>query len=301
MSSGSALSEIAEAVTAAAASVGPSVVGIGRGWGRGSGVVVGQDRVLTAAHVLRGQEAGVVFADGRVGAGRLAGLAGDLDVALLAVDTQDAPAIAWDPARVEGIGPGAPVLAVANPGGRGQRTTFGFVSATGRSFRGPQGRRVRGSVEHTAPLPRGSSGSPLVDRDHHLLGLNSVRLDGGFILALPADPALRRRLDALEAGEPAPRPRLGVALASAEAAAKLRAAVGLPPRAGLLVRAVDEGSPAASAGIERGDLLVGAAGVPLSGFDDLFDALDGWDGTGPLRVGVVRGTEEREVAIHFNS
>ena len=49
---------------------------------------------------------------------------------------------------------GAPVLALADPSGRGLRVTFGLVSATGRSFRGPAGRRVGGSIEHSAPLPR---------------------------------------------------------------------------------------------------------------------------------------------------
>ena len=166
------------------------------------------------------------------------------------------------------------MLALANPGGRGLRTTFGLVSATGRGFRGPRGRRVAGSIEHTAPLPRGSSGGPLVDPGGNLLGLNAVRRDGGFILALPADAALRRRVDELARGEAAERPRLGVALAPPRVARRMRAAVGLPERDGLLVRGVVDGSPAARAALERGDLLVRAGDRPLTGMDDLFDALD---------------------------
>src|SRR3954452_4924171 len=91
------------------------------------------------------------------------------------------------------VGSGEPVIALAHPGGRGLRATFGQVSATGRSFRGARGRRIGGSLEHTAPLPRGSSGGPLVDGEHRLLGLNSIRLEGGLILALPADAAMPRR------------------------------------------------------------------------------------------------------------
>ena len=287
------------AVTGAAEKVGPSVVGLGRAWGRGSGVVIEPGRVLTVAHVLRGDEIGVTFADGQSAHGRVAGADTDVDVAVVAVDTGDAPPIAWDPEVADAVTAGTPVLALANPGGHGLRTTFGLVSATGRSFRGPRGRRVAGTIEHTAPLPRGSSGGPLVDREGRLLGLNAVRRDGGLILALPADAVLRRRADALARGEGAERPRLGVALVPSRYARRIRAAVGLSDREGLLVSGVVDGSPAARAGIERGDLLVRAGDRTLAGMDDLFDALDGTPST--LTLGVVRGDEERDVEVHFSS
>ena len=214
--------------------------------------------MLTCAHVLRGDEVAVTFGDGRTEHGRVTGADADLDLAAVAVDTGDAPAVAWEPERASALTHGAPVLALADPSGRGLRVTFGLVSATGRSFRGPGGRRVGGSIEHTAPLPRGSSGGPLVDRSGHLLGLNAVRREGGLILAVPADPAVHARAAALARGEAAGRPRLGVALASPRHARRLRTAVGLPERDGLLVRGVVDGSPAERAGLARGDLIVRA-------------------------------------------
>jgi serine protease Do len=291
------LEALQQAVTEAADKVGPAVVGLGRGWGRGSGVVIAPGQVLTVAHVLRGDEVAVAFADGRTAEGRVAGSDPDLDVAVVAVDTGDLTPIAWEPQDPPAAG--APVLALANPGGRGLRTTFGLVSATGRGFRGPRGRRVVGSIEHTAPLPRGSSGGPLVDTDGNLLGLNAVRRDGGFILALPADAALRRRADELARGEATTRPRLGVALAPPRMARRMRAAVGLPERDGLLVRGVVDDSPAARAAIERGDLLVRAGDHPLAGMDDLFDALD--QAGDALKLGIVRGTEERDLEVDLRS
>ncbi len=243
--------------------------------------------------MLRGDEVAVTFADGRTAEGRVAGSDPDLDVAVIAVDTGDAEPVAWEPNGTPP--PGAAILALANPGGRGLRTTFGLVSATGRGFRGPRGRRVAGSIEHTAPLPRGSSGGPLVDPGGNLLGLNAVRRDGGFILALPADAALRRRVDELARGEAAERPRLGVALAPPRVARRMRAAVGLPERDGLLVRGVVDGSPAARAAVERGDLLIRAGDRPLTSMDDLFDALD--QAGDKLALGVVRGSEERDLEI----
>ncbi len=285
------LAALQKAVVETAARVGPAVVGIGRGCGRGSGVVVATGQVLTVAHVLRGDEVAVAIG-GEVVEGRVLGADPDLNVAVLAVDTGDVEPVAW---ADDGPQAGTPVFALANPGGRGLRTTFGLVSATGRGFRGPRGRRVNGSIEHTAPLPRGSSGGPLVDADGRLLGLNAVRRDGGFILALPADAALRRRVDELARGEGGERPRLGVALAPPRVARRLRSAVGLAERDGLLVRAVVDGSPAAEAGLERGDLLVRAGERELTTMDDLFDALDVAGETLPLVV--VRGTEERELHV----
>lgn len=292
------LDDLQATVTALAEQVGPAVVGLGRGWGRGSGVVVAEGRVLTNAHVLRGEEVAVTRADGEVALGRVAGADDALDIAVIAVDTGAAPVVAWDPAALERLVAGQAVFALADPGGRGLRTSFGLVTATGRSFRGPRGRRIRGSIEHSAPLPRGSSGGPLVDVKGRLLGINSVRMEGGLLLALPADAALQAVAEALGRGESPARPRLGLALAPPRAARHMRAAVGLPEREGLLVRGVEPGSPAEQAGLQQGDLLVSAGGRALRGYDELFDALEG--AAGSIALGVVRGTEEREVSTHFS-
>ena len=290
--------ELQQAIGGAAEQVGPSVVGLGRGWGLGSGVVIAQGQVLTNAHNLRRDEVAVTFADGRRVTGDVAGVDRDLDLAVLSVDTGDAPAVAWDPDGAPGIG--TPVIALANPGGRGLRATLGFVSSEGRSFRGPRGRRVRDAVEHTAPLPRGSSGGPLVNVDGNLLGLNAIRLDGGLILAVPATSTVKERALQLARGE-APSPhRLGVAVAPPRVARRLRRAVGLPEREGLLVREVEDDSPAAVAGIERGDLIVAAGTGDIDGVDALYTALDAVPAAGgELELTIVRGTEERAVTVTF--
>src|SRR4051794_8653825 len=116
------LEALQRAVNEAAEKVGPAVVGLGRGWGRGSGVVIAPGQVLTVAHVLRGEEVAVAFAGGDVRDGRVLGVDPDLDVAVVGVDTGDVPAVAW---AQDGTATGAPVFALANPGGRGLRITFG--------------------------------------------------------------------------------------------------------------------------------------------------------------------------------
>ena len=292
----SAVAEIETLIQEAAARYGPAVVGLGRGWGTGSGVIVGPGQVLVSAHSLREPEVTLVLGDGESRPGRVAGADPDLDLAVVQVDTGDIEPVAWDP-DASGAAVGQAVLALANPGGRGLRVTFGFVTSVGRSFRGGRGRRVTGAIEHSAPLPRGSSGGPLLDTSGRLLGVNAVRADGGLILATPADGALRERVEGLAQGNEPRRARLGVALAPPRAARELRRAVGLPERPGLLVRAVQDGSPAAGAGLRRGDLIVRLGERETARIDDLHEALDASSPGGPIELGVVRGSEELALTV----
>jgi len=292
---------IANPARLAAEAVGPSVVQVGgehrgRHGGRGGGIVIEPGAIVTNAHNLRGPEITVTFADGRRETGTVAGHDADGDLAVVTVETGDAPVAAWGGTADLGEA----VFTVSRLGDGGVRVTSGTVSATGRTFRGPRGRQIRGSVEHTAPLGRGSSGSPIVDGDGRVVGLNTHRLGEGFYLALPADDALRRRLTALAAGEiPVPR-RLGIGLAPAHVAAKLRDSVGLPARDGLLVRLVEEGGPGARADLRRGDLIVAAGGTDVASVDDLHGAVDAVPAGESLTLGVVRGTDEVDIRVAFD-
>jgi len=290
------LDEVGASIRQLAEGAGASVVGIGQRWGIGSGIVLGEGRVLTNAHNVRGDRVTVTFADGRTAEGSVTGHDVDGDLAVIDVDTGGVPALPWadgTPAEI-----GMPVFALANPGGRGLRVTFGFVSGIERTFRGPRGHRITGSLEHTAPLLPGSSGGPVLDADGQLLGINTNRLGEGFYLAIPADEALRGRADALAQGESAESPRLGVAIAPGHVARKLRRAVGLPDTDGLLIREVTQDTPAARAGLAQGDLIVAAAGQPIRTPDDLFDALQAARG-GTIELSIVRGTEERAIQVAF--
>ena len=286
-----ALADLGREIGGIAERVGPSVVGIGNRWRGGSGVVIGENRVLTNAHNLHGDEVAITFADGRTADATVIGADGDGDLAVLETATEGAPALELG---TDAPGVGTPVVALGNPNGHGSRVTLGFVSGTGRSFRGPRGRRVAGAVEHTAPLMPGSSGGPIVGLDGRLLGINTNRIGKGFYQAIAADGALRDRLAARGRGESPTRRRLGVGLAPAHVARRLRRAVGLPERDGLLVREVEDASPAAAAGIAEGDLIVSVGGTAITSADDLFDALAG---EGPLEVGIVRGADDLTVTV----
>jgi serine protease Do len=290
------LDEIGASIRQLAAGAGTSVVGVGQRWGAGSGIVLGEGKVLTNAHNVRGDQVTVTFADGHATEGNVAGHDIDGDLAVISVDTSGVPALPWAEGAAAEIG--MPVFALANPGGRGLRVTFGFVSGLERTFRGPRGRRIIGSLEHTAPLLPGSSGGPVLTAAGQLLGINTNRLGEGFYLAIPADEALRGRADTLASGQSAQSPTLGVAIAPNHLANRLRRAVGLPDADGLLIRDVAEDSPAARAGLARGDLIVAASSHPIRTPDDLFDALQAAGG-GAIALTVIRGTDEQTIQVTF--
>ena len=286
------IEELQAAIHEVAAAAGQSVVAIGSRL-RGSGVVVADGRVVTNAHNIRGGEVTVTFADGRSVRGTVAGVDVDGDLAVINVDTAGARPLDWGTGDALTVG-SVVFGAAASPNG-GTRVTIGTVSAVARAFRGPGGRRIAGSVEHTAPLAPGSSGGALLDGAGRLLGINTNRLGEGFYLALPADATLRDRVDALGRGQSAERPRLGIAVAPPHVARRLRRSVGLADRDGLLVRGVDEDGLAARAGIAEGDLIVEVAGRPVADVDALVEAVAA--ATVPYEVRIVRGNDERTVTI----
>lgn len=288
------LAELEGAAGRVAERVGVATVSIGRS-PRGSGIVVAPGRVLTNAHNLRDRTTQVGFADGRTAQAAVLAVDAGSDLAVLEVDTADVAPLEWAD-RVPGVG--AAVFSLAR-GVRGVRLSVGFVSGVDRTFRGPGGRPIGGGLEHTAPMGRGSSGGPLVDTTGAVVGVNTHRLGEGFYLALAADPGLVERVRSLVAGRSPRRPTLGIAVAPAEVARRLRRSVGLDERDGVLVRGVEDGGPAAGADLRVGDLIVQAGPAPTPSVDALHEVLAAHDPSEPLTLDVVRGAEELTLTISF--
>lgn len=286
------LDEVGAVVRGAAEGVGAAVTSVNQ---TGNGLVIAPGLVLTNAHNLRGDSVRVDFTDGRSESGTVKAVDIDGDLAVVAVETGgvEPPTWAERPPRLGDL-----VVSVAFPRARGLRATVGTVSSVDRAFRGPRGRRIVRGFEHTAPLARGSSGGPVLDREGAVVGVNTHRMQEGFYLALTADEDLGRRIERLREGTVPERHRLGVAMAPPPAARHLRAAAGLPEVDGLLVRAVEEGGAADRAGLRRGDVIVAVNNEPLRSIDDLYRVLD--SGADAIELGVVRTTEELTVAVRFD-
>lgn len=289
------LAEIGGEIRRIAEEVGTACVGVGRHNRVGSGVVMRSGQVVTNAHNLGERARTVTFSDGRTAVGEPSGIDLAHDLAVLEVDTGDIEPVTR--ADGNGVSIGTPVVALANPGGRGLRATIGFVSGADRSFRSPRGRRLTGAIEHTAPLLPGSSGGPLVDLDGRLIGLNTHRLGEGFYLALPATEAMDSRLETLARGEDPSGVRLGVAVIPPPVARRMRRAVGLSEVDGLLVGGVEEDSAAGRAGIRRGDLITRVGDRSIVGIDDLYAALDTIQPGAAIELHLIRGTEEITLTV----
>lgn len=285
----STLSQLQTELQAAAGPIRAATVSLGRD-GRGSGVVVADGVILTNAHVLNDRTISVRFADGRAAQAEVTAVDVDGDLAALKVDTTGVFPLEWAETAGE---TGTLVLA-----GHGNGTvTMGMVSAVGRRFRGPRGRVVSDTVEHTAPLSRGASGGPVVNIDGRLVGINTARSDAGYrAVAVSAD--LRARVTRLIAGEQVERPVLGIAIVPTAAAKSVRQSAGLVERAGVLIQAVADDSAAVRAGLAQGDLIVSAAGTPVVDIDDINRALE--SSPNSLELGVVRGADERTVVVTFS-
>ena len=290
----SILEDLQSAVSTVAERAGPCIVGIGRG-SRGSGIVIADGKVLTNAHNLRGDEVTVTFADGRRTRGTVSGVDGDGDLAVVDVDTTGATALEWGDGESLALGgrsSGPPPATVAGHASR---------SASSRrrpaSFRGPGGRRISGSIEHTAPLAPGSSGGALLDataRSSASTPTGSARASTWPCRRMPR--CASGSMPSVAASRPRPP-------ASASRSPRPMSPGGCVARSGCRNGpacwsvASRTTASADAAGIDGGDLIVSAGGKAIADADDLFEAL--W---APLKVAVrarpcVRGTEERTVTV----
>src|SRR5262245_3160996 len=221
----------------------------------GSGVVIDAERhVLTNEHVVSGASRIVVAtADGRELGATLVGADPNNDLAVLRVEG-DGP-LAWTPLGTSSdLMVGEPVIAIGNPFGLSHTVTTGVVSALDRSIRS-ETRVYHGFLQTDASINPGNSGGPLLNAEGKLIAINTAVYGGaeGIGFAIPIDVAARVVAQLLAHGEVVPV-WLGVEVEELDES--LQRALGLRrDQAGVVVNQVRAGSPAARAGLRRGDLV----------------------------------------------
>ncbi|RWG63235.1 MAG: DegQ family serine endoprotease [Mesorhizobium sp.] len=236
----------------------------------GSGFIVGSDgTIVTNNHVIDGATSiKVTLDDGTELPAKLVGHDAKNDLAVLKV--KPLPTVKWGDS--DKLMTGDQVLAIGNPFGIGTTVTAGIVSARGRDLHsGP----FDDFIQIDAPINHGNSGGPLVDVKGDVVGINTAIYspNGGSVgvgFAIPSDQA-QKVVDKLMKGGDIEYGYLGVQIQPVTQ--DVASAIGLDHPGGALVAAVTDGSPAAKAGIETGDVITGFAGQEIKDPKDLSRAV----------------------------
>lgn len=261
-----ALDAYSRVVTTVAAQVLPSVVALAvrsrRGGGAGSAVTFTDDGfLLTSAHVVASGGGTATFSDGTEAGFDVVGTDPLSDLAVLRVHAPSGPPAPLGDADT--LRPGQLVVAVGNPMGLAGSVTAGVVSGLGRSLPAQDGRRrvlIDDVIQTDAALNPGNSGGALADSSGQVVGINTAVAGYGLGLAVPVNSTTRTIVGELLAHGRVRRAWLGVG----------GIPVPLPPavaqrlgqRRGLRVVEVVPGSPAGTAGLYLGDVIVSAGGTP---------------------------------------
>jgi len=240
-----------------------------RGGYPASGIALEAQAVLTADHVVeREEDIAVGLPDGRRLAARVLGRDPGSDLALLAVE--QALEVTGRAAEAEPE-VGELVLSLARPTEEGIEASLGIITARGGPLRTRWGGMLERYLANDGPRYPGFSGGPLVAPDGRWLGVNTHRSQYGAGVALPAALALKIAAKLKTGG--VRRGYLGVNSQTVELAAGLQEALGRRQESGLLLVGVEEGSPAATAGLLLGDLLAGFDRKPVRDHRELLELL----------------------------
>nr|WP_314091731.1 DegQ family serine endoprotease [uncultured Shinella sp.] len=235
----------------------------------GSGFVLTRDGyIVTNNHVIdKASTIKVTLDDGTELPGKLVGADPKSDLAVVKIETGK-PLATIDWGQSDKLRAGDPILAIGNPFGIGTTVTAGIVSARGRDLHsGP----YDDFIQIDAPINHGNSGGPLVGIDGKVVGINTAIYspNGGSVgvgFAIPSDQAQTVVAKLMKDGS-IEHGFIGVQIQPVTA--DVADAIGLTKPAGALVARVDDGTPAAKAGIRSGDVVTALGGKAVTSPRDL--------------------------------
>ena len=268
-----------------------------RAGGLGSGVIVRADGyILTNHHVIDGAEQVTVeLTDGRSFKADVVGSDAPSDLAVLKI--AGASNLHTLPlGNSDAVAVGDVVLAVGNPLGVGQTVTMGIVSAKGRATGGTN---FEDFIQTDAPINQGNSGGPLVNTDGELVGINSQILSpsGGNIgigFSIPANMARNVMTQLIDQGT-VRRGMLGVTIQPVTS--DIARSLGLDNVRGALVNGVQPDSPAARAGLRRGDVITRVNGEEVRDGNELRNRVAQVAPGTKLPLDIVRGGTPQAMTV----
>jgi S1-C subfamily serine protease len=253
--------------------------------------------LVTNSHVASGAAAiEVSLPDGRTAAARIVGDDPDSDLAVLKVAASDLAWIRFGDSSTVCVGQVA--IAIGSPYGFEHTVTAGIVSALGRSMRAQTGRLLDNVLQTDASLNPGNSGGPLVDARGDVIGVNTavIRAAQGICFAIASSTAERVAIALIREGR-VRRARLGVGGQTLPLPRRVVRHFALPRESGVRIETVEQHSPAAVAGLARGDVIVAMDGTPVPDVDTLQRLLAADAIARPIEVLIVRRDRTLHVTV----
>lgn len=264
----------------------------------GSGFFISeQGYILTNNHVVEGtKEVSIILSDGTEQNAVLVGTDPYSDIAILKTDGS-VPAVAAL-GNSDLLQPGESVIAIGSPLGDFKNTvTVGVISATGRSIETGRGYQVEGLIQTDAAINQGNSGGPLVNLAGEVVGINNMIVRGsgsgaiaeGLGFAIPVNTAQAVANQIIEIGYFA-RPFMGISFQAITP--DIATAHHLPTPWGVYVQKVASGSPASTAGLQQGDIIISLNGIKMDESHDYLNMLYNYKPGDKISLGVIRDGKE---------
>ncbi len=268
-----------------------------RQFGLGSGVIVSPaGYLLTNNHVIDGaDDIEVQLGDGRQARARTVGADPESDIAVLKIDLDRLPVIAFG--DVDQLQVGDVVLAIGNPFGVGQTVTSGIVSALGRDSLGIN--IFENFIQTDAAINPGNSGGALIDTNGNLLGINTAiySRNGGSLgigFAIPVSTA-RQVMEGLIKDGHVTRGWIGVE--PRDLTPEIARTLDLSVKEGVLITGVVQRGPASEGGLRPGDVVVRIAGTRITNTPQLFNAVAALKPLETATISVQRGSSALEIPV----
>ena len=263
----------------------------------GSGVIMTSDGyILTNHHVVdSATRVHVVLADKREFDAKVVGTDSDADIAVIKVDATGLPAVTiGDSSKVE---VGDVALAIGNPFALGQTVTMGIVSALGRTGLGIE--RYENFIQTDAAVNPGNSGGALVNTRGELIGINTAILsesggNQGIGFAIPSNMA-RSLMNQIKDHGKVTRGYIGIV--PQDLTPQLASSFGIKDTRGALVSFVEDNSPAANAGMQRGDVIREANGTAINDQGELRNKIAELEPGNTLSLKVLRNGAEKNLSL----
>jgi S1-C subfamily serine protease len=266
--------------------------------GSGSGFVIAPDGfILTNSHVVYSATRIVVnLSDGRDYPAQLVGDDPETDLAVFRIDAPHLVHVRL--ADSESLRVGQVAIAIGNPLGFQASVTAGVVSALGRSMYSQSGRLIDNIIQTDAALNPGNSGGPLVNSAGEVIGVNTamIRPAQGICFAIASNTARLVAGWLIRDGR-IRRSYIGVAGQNVPLHRRVIRFYNLPLETGVLVVSVEKDSPARSAGLREGDIIVGFNDRPIGTIHDLHKMLVNEQIGVPTKLLVIRHTEKLELSV----